>query len=170
MKKALFDRHSALAYLLLCVSIAAPSVEADGQLEDWTRSFYSLYSSFDGSHLAHYADKAVLIDVFLGLELKAKSEIESAYRAAADHYENVEFQLDAVAVQSTPSASNDARAHLPGGTTVVRGRVAGLIDGAPFSLPFVTWIELERGLITRQWDYVDYSSLASRMAASSAAP
>ncbi|MEM1190286.1 MAG: hypothetical protein AAF933_00255 [Pseudomonadota bacterium] len=168
MNKSLHALRNSSAFLLLSFSFTALSVEADGQLEDWTRSFFSQYSRFDGSHLARYADKAVLIDVFLGLELKDKSEIESAYRAAADHYEKVDFQLDAVAVQPAIRPPSDAQARLAGGTTVVRGRVAGLIDGAPFSLPFVTWIELKRGLITRQWDYVDYSSLASRMAASSA--
>lgn len=151
------------------VTVTAHSANADRALEGWTRSFFERYSEFDGSHLSFYADDAVLTDVFLGLELASKVEITDTYRVAAERYENVHFQVAAVAVESLVDAQDNPPAQPIQGTAVVRGQVTGSVAGIEFDLPFVTWLELRQGRIKRQWDYVDYTTLAARLAETQAA-
>lgn len=151
------------ACVLVLLALTTNAVEADSTFESWVNAFFELYSEFNGSHISLYADDVLLTDVFLKEELKGKSEIEQVYRIAAQRYKRVRFVVEAIAVQTQQMKHDGQPSAAVWGTAVVRGRIVGAVDEIDFDMAFVTWLEVESGLIRRQLDYVDYSTLTARL-------
>ncbi len=148
----------AVAALALVWSAAAPAEESVSTRDSWLQQFFTAYNTFDGSHLAYYHPAVDFVDVTAARGLAGREALREIYEQSKGTYESVRFDIEEHVTDGGSGGDGAATVR-----HVVRGRLRGAALGKEYDVPFVTWLEVEKGLITRQTDFVDYTLLRQQV-------